>query len=331
MAAISEKLLLTWIDTRTSRLQVMNLHAMNMKFRIGLLAVTAGLLLAACSITGEPEAVLVGGATGRQGGAVVDELLARGYRVRALTRNPQSDAAQSLGARGVEVVAGDYGDRDSLDAAMRDIHKVFFYSGFSPDELDEGLNVIAAAKAAGVRHLVYSSGAAAEPGKGIPGAKMEIEKAILNSGLPYTVFRPVAFMENFESLKKSIVKSGVTDSRAPDRMLHFIAVRDIGLFVGEAFDKPGRWQGKAINIAGDRMTVQQHVDIFSEALGRPVPYRQLPLAEFLAAMPKPLRPLFRWYDEVGYTADVEALRRELPQLTTLRQYLRSAGWSEAAI
>ena len=44
-------------------------------------------------------------------------------------------------------------------------------------------------------------------------------------------------------------------------------------------------------------------------------------------MPKPLRPLFRWYDEVGYIADVDALRRELPQLTTLREYLESNGWS----
>lgn len=290
-------------------------------------AAFAAAVLSACSVTGESEIVLVGGATGRQGSAVVDELLGRGYRVRALTRNPESDKAQALSARGVEVVSGNYGDRDSLDAAMRDIRKVFFYSGFSPNELSEGLNVIAAAQAAGVRHLVYSSGAAAEPGKGIPGAKMEVEKAIVESGLPYTVFRPVAFMENFEGLKKRIITAGITDSRAPDRVLHFIAVRDIGLFVGEAFDNPARWQGAAINIAGDRMTVQQHVDIFSEALGRPVPYRQLPLEEFLAAMPKPLRPLFRWYDEVGYIADVDALRRELPQLTTLRDYLASNGWS----
>jgi uncharacterized protein YbjT (DUF2867 family) len=296
-----------------------------------LLTVCAGLLLAACIGTGKKETVLVGGATGRQGGAVVDELLARGYQVRALTRKPESDKAQALTARGVEVVQGNYGDRASLDAAMRDVRNVFFYSGFSTNELNEGLNVIAAAKDAGVQHLIYSSGAAAEPGKGIPGAKMDVERAIVSSGVPYTVFRPVAFMENFAGLKKRIGKLGITDSRAPDRILHFISVRDIGLFVGEAFDKPARWQGKAVNIASDRMTVQQHVDAFSAVLGRPVPYQQLPLDEFLAGMPKPLRPLFRWYDEVGYSADVDTFRKELPQLTTLQDYLQSSGWSPADI
>lgn len=285
------------------------------------------MLSAACSMTGGQETVLVGGATGRQGGAVVDELLLRGYDVRALTRRPQSKQALALAARGVEVVQGDYGDRESLDAAMTGVRKVFFYSGFSRDELNEGLAVVAAAKRAGVRHLIYSSGAAAEPGRGIPGAKMDIELTIIESGIPYTVFRPVAFMENYAGLKESIKKFGVVDSRAPERMLHFIAVRDIGVFVGEAFDKPRRWQGQAVNIAGDRMTVQQHVDVFSEALGRPVPYQRMPLDAFLATLPKPLRPLFRWYDEVGYSADVEAYRKELPQLTTLRDYLYETGWN----
>ncbi len=268
----------------------------------------------------------MGGATGRQGSAVVEELLERGYRVRALTRKPGSDQAQALAARGVEVVQGNYGDRASLDAAMRGVRKVFFYSGFSRDELQEGRNVIAAASAAGVTHLVYSSGAAAEPGRGIPGAKMSIEQDIVTGDIPFTVLRPVAFMENFNAMKKGILAKGVIESRGPERMLHFIAVRDIGRFVGAAFDNPERWLGQAVNIAGDRMTVQQHVDVFSEVLGRPVAYQQVPLEEYLAAMPRPLRPLFRWYEEVGYAADVEQFRREMPQLITLQEFLRTQGW-----
>ena len=136
------------------------------------------LLAAGCTTGGptEPETVLVGGATGRQGTAVVDELLLRGYRVRGLTRKPDGKKALALAAKGVEVVQGDYGEPDSLRAAMEGIDKMFFYSGFSRNELAEGQNVIAAAKQSGIAHLIYSSGAAAEPGKGVEGSpKMLVE------------------------------------------------------------------------------------------------------------------------------------------------------------
>jgi uncharacterized protein YbjT (DUF2867 family) len=298
------------------------------RFSCGFLSILLAIWLTGCVVPVTPETVLVGGATGRQGNAVVDELLSRGYRVRALTRSPDGKKAMALAGRGAEVVRGDYGDRASLDAAMTGVRKVFFYSGFSRNELEEGLNVLAAAKEAGIEHLIYSSGAAAEPGKGIPGAKMDIELAVVESGLSYTVFRPVAFLENYAAMKKRIASAGITDSRAPDRMLHFIAVRDIGLFVGEAFAHPDRWQGVAINIAGDRLTVQEHVDVFSEVMGQPVQYNRMPLDAFLSSLPKPLRPLFRWYDEVGYEADVDGLRQQLPQLTTLGQYLEANGWKQ---
>lgn len=275
------------------------------------------------------ETILVGGATGRQGNAVVDELLSRGYQVRGLTRKPEGRKAERLAEKGVAVVQGDYGDTESLLAAMDGIDKVFFYSGFSRNEVAEGVNVIAAAKASGIQHLVYSSGAAAEPGNGPEGAaKTEVELALVDSGVPYTVFRPVAFYENFDRQQKRIAASGIVDSRDPDRMLHFIAIRDIGFFVGEAFDHPDQWLDRAVNIAGDAMTVQAYVDTFSAVMGREISYNQLPLDEYLASMPKPLRPLFRWYDEVGYEVDVDALRSEYPHLITLDQYLRATGWED---
>jgi uncharacterized protein YbjT (DUF2867 family) len=283
--------------------------------------------LAAWSVAADSRTVLVGGATGRQGNAVVDELLARGYSVRGLTRKPDSKGAIALADKGVEVVQGDYADPDSLLAAMQGVATVFFYSGFGRNEVAEGNNVINAAKASGIKHLVYSSGAAAEPGIGIEGsAKAQVELAIIASGIPYTVLRPVAFMENFNRQQKRTAKMGVIDSRDPDRMLHFIAIRDIGFLAGEAIEHPEVWVGKAVNIAGDSMTVEAYVDTYSEVMGREVVYTQLPLEQYLQTMPKPLRPLFKWYDEVGYTADVEGLRQRYPELMTLDQYLRATGW-----
>ena len=292
--------------------------------RFGLLLILG---LASWAVADDSQTVLVGGATGRQGNAVVDELLARGYAVRGLTRKPDSKGAVALAAKGVEVVQGDYADPDSLLAAMQDVDAVFFYSGFARNEAEEGNNVINAAKASGVKHLVYSSGAAAEPGVGIEdSAKAQVELAIIASGIPYTVLRPVAFMENFARQQKRTAKMGIIDSRDPDRLLHFIAIRDIGFLAGEAIEYPEEWIGKAVNIAGDGMTVEAYVDTYSDVMGREIVYTQLPLEQYLQTMPKPLRPLFKWYDEVGYTADVAGLRTRYPNLMTLDQYLRATGW-----
>ena len=98
----------------------------------GVLLTLAGTAMAA------EQTILVTGATGRQGGAVVDALQARGYAVRGMTRKPEGKKAQKLSAQGVEVVQGDFGDPASLSAAMADVHGVFFYSGFSPKRAHRG-------------------------------------------------------------------------------------------------------------------------------------------------------------------------------------------------
>jgi uncharacterized protein YbjT (DUF2867 family) len=291
------------------------------------LLVVVGLLSVAGVSAADSELVLVGGATGRQGSAVVDELLKRGFAVRGLTRKPESKGATALAGKGVEVVQGDYGNPESLLAAMQGIKKVFFYSGFSRNEVAEGQNVIAAARESGVTQLVYSSGAAAEPGVGITGsAKEQVELAVVNSGIPYTVLRPVAFMENFDRQQKRTANMGVIESRGPERNLCFIATHDIGFIAAEAFVDPDYWLGKAENIAGDCMTVAEYTATYSAVMGRDISYTQLPLEQYLQTMPKPLRPLFAWYDAVGYTADIEGLRARYPNLLTLDQYLRATGW-----
>ena len=275
------------------------------------------------------DTVLVGGATGRQGNAAIDALLARGYSVRCLTRKPDGKKARAIAELCSELVTGDYADPASLDAAMQGLDKVFFYSGFSRNELAEGDNVIAAAKRAGIKHLVYSSGAAAEPGKGITGSpKMQIEENLIASGVPYTVLRPVAFMENFDGQQQRTLAQGIFESRGPDRTLAFISIHDIGFFVAEAFEHPEQWLNRAVNIAGDRMTVQEYVDTFSRVMGTEITYNRLPLDEYLEMYPKPLRPLFAWYDEVGYDADVTALRTRYRHLITLEQYLIDTGWQD---
>src|SRR4029077_20033487 len=105
--------------------------------------------------------VLVTGATGKQGSAVVEALLARGHQVRALTRNPASPSANRLRQQGVEIAVGDFSDHDSLVRAARGADAVYAmstpYEQGAEKEIAQGMSITDAAKAAGVAHLVYSS------------------------------------------------------------------------------------------------------------------------------------------------------------------------------
>jgi uncharacterized protein YbjT (DUF2867 family) len=105
--------------------------------------------------------ILVTGATGQQGGATARELLAKGYAVRAMTRNPGSEKAAALGKLGAEVVKGDLDDRSSLEGAAKDIWGVFavqntWEAGVEGEE-KQGKLMAEVAKNAGVQHFVYAS------------------------------------------------------------------------------------------------------------------------------------------------------------------------------
>jgi uncharacterized protein YbjT (DUF2867 family) len=138
-----------------------------------------------------------------QGGAAVRHMLPKGWRLRALTRNPQSQAGQSLAREGVELVQGDMEDTNSLARAATGVYGIYSVQDFwaigAKREVQQGKNVADAAKKAGVRHFVYSSVGGAERKTGIPHweSKWEVEKHIRGLGLPATVIRPVTFMEGY--------------------------------------------------------------------------------------------------------------------------------------
>ena len=144
--------------------------------------------------------ILVCGATGSQGGAVARRLLDRGFRVRALTRDPQKPEAQALADGGAEVVQGDMDDRSSVEEVLEDTYGVlsvqnFWETGYDR-EVQQGETVADAANAAGVEHFVYSSVGSAHRRTGIPHfeSKREVEEHVRELGLPYTILRPVFFM-----------------------------------------------------------------------------------------------------------------------------------------
>jgi uncharacterized protein YbjT (DUF2867 family) len=225
----------------------------------------------------DTKIVLVTGATGHQGGAVARELAAHGYRVRAMTRKPQSDAARSLGKLGAELVQGDLDDEASIERALAGAWGAFsvqntWEAGVEKEEI-QGKRFAKAAREAGVQHFVYTSVASAHRKTGIPHFenKWRIEETIRALGFPsHVVIRPVFFMENFLSpwFKPGIVSGQLMMGIRPQTALQMIAVEDIGKYGRWAFDNPEKLNGRAIDIAGDARTMPDTARVIAGAAGK---------------------------------------------------------------
>lgn len=276
------------------------------------------------------DAIVVLGGTGRQGGAVARELLRRGHPVRAVVRDPAK--ARPLAAAGAELVRGDLDDPVSLDAALTGAYGVFSVQTFTgPDglagEVRQGRAVADAAARAGVRHLVYSSVAGAERDSGIPHfeSKYEVERHIAELGLPATILRPVFFLDNFAEMGPQPADGGgqvLTLALPPDVPLQMIASRDIGAFAADAFEQPETYLGSAVEIAGDELTPTRIAEVFTEVTGEPTTFRSQPVEE-LRAYSAEMATMFAWFAAAGFRADLPALRRLRPDLTTLADWLRT--------
>jgi uncharacterized protein YbjT (DUF2867 family) len=281
--------------------------------------------------------ILVTGATGKQGGAAAHELLKRGWRVRALVRNPQKPEALALAGRGAELIQGDLDDRASLDPAIQGATGVFSVQNFwetgEAREIAQGKALADAAKAAGVQHFVYSSVGGAERGSGLSHfeSKWLIEKHIHALGLPATILRPVFFMDNYESpaFRGGILQGQLAMGIGPNRTLQMIAVEDIGIFTALAFERPQEFLGKALEIAGDELTIPRAAEILSKLVGRPVKYVQQPI-EQVRSFSKEYAEMYEWFEAKGYAADIPALRKLHPKLKTFEDWARTRNWASAS-
>src|SRR4028119_865958 len=281
--------------------------------------------------------ILVCGATGNQGGAVARSLLDRGFQVRALTRDSQKSEAQALADQGAEVVQGDMEDRSDMEQVLEGVYGIFSVQSFWETgydrEVQQGKTVADAVKAAGVQHCVYSSVGSAHRQTGIPhfDSKWEVEEHLRELDLPYTVLRPVFLMQNWEMMREPILGGTLPQPLDPDKPLQHVAVEDIGAFATTAFEHPDEWIGREVDIAGDEQTMPEIAETFGRVIGSEVDYYQVPWDQFEEQMGEELAVMYRWFNDVGYEADTDALRREHPDLTTFERYLRSHGWEGAEL
>ncbi|TBC94834.1 NmrA/HSCARG family protein [Rhizobium leguminosarum] len=282
------------------------------------------------------RSVLVTGATGQQGGAVARALMTRGRRVKAITRRPESDGAKRLTAAGAQVVAGDLDDAASVAAAAEGVNAMFLmgnsYEAGTDAETRQGIAAADAAKAAGIGHLIYSSVADADKTTGIPhfDSKYLVEKHIAGLGIPYTISAPVAFMENtvapwaIDGLRQGVYAAALP----PARVLQQVTIDDIGAFVATLAERREQVFGKRFDIAGDELSGEQQAKILSEVLGRPITYRELPIAA-IRQQSEDTALMFEWFDRTGYDADIAALRRDFPDVGwhSYADWARGFDWS----
>ena len=247
--------------------------------------------------------IAVTGATGAQGGGLVRAILAdpRGeFAVRAITRKPTGDAARALARQGVEVVAADLDDPASVEKAFAGAYGAFcvtnFWEHFSPEkELAQADALAHAAKAAGVRHAVWST--LDDTRKRVPlddprmptlkdkykvphfDAKGEADHFFSDLGVPTTYLLTSFYWDNLIGFGMG-PKKGADGKLAfvlpmADKKLPGIAAEDIGKCAFGVFSRPDLI-GKTVGIAGEHLTGEQMAAALGRALGQPVAYAYVP-------------------------------------------------------
>jgi uncharacterized protein YbjT (DUF2867 family) len=248
--------------------------------------------------------IAVVGATGAQGGGLVRAILDDPdgeFTARAITRNPDSDGAQQLAALGAEVVGADLDDVESLKRAFDGAYGAFcvtaFWEHFSPEkEMAQVRNMAAAAKNAGVEHVIWST--LEDTRQWVPldddrmptlmgryqvphfDGKGESDRVFADLGVPTTFLLTSFYWDN-------LIHFGMGPRRGDDGRLVFalpmgdrklpgIAVEDIGRSALGIFKRGGELVGKRVGIAGEHLTGEEMAGALSRALGREVIYSPVP-------------------------------------------------------
>jgi uncharacterized protein YbjT (DUF2867 family) len=258
--------------------------------------------------------VLVTGATGTQGGAVLRGILDRGDRpVAALVRDPDAPRARALAELGVELRRGDLSDPASLTTAFSDVAAVYAVTtpfGDGPEaEVAQGEAIVDAAERAGLPWLVLASVAAADRAD-VPHfvSKARIERRLAASSVPWTVVAPSYFYENVAGAARQATESGRLGMPLPaDVPLHQVALADLAAVVAAIIGRRDEHLGVRVEVAGDDPTPAQ----MAAALG--ATFEEQPLAE-VQARSADLGAMYAFLAGEGYAIDVAAVRARYPEV-----------------
>lgn len=215
--------------------------------------------------------ILVVGGTGMVGAEAVRQLAARGAAVRVMSRSPERAAAQP---KGVDGVVGDLADPKSLPAAFTGASALLLITALDPAETRHGLAALEAAKAAGIRKVVYMTVHRLEDGRHIPhfASKLPVVEAIKDSRIAYALIEPNNFYQNDLWFEAAITRLGLYPQPLGPVGLNRVDVRDIAEAAANALTGPGH-EGEAYPLVGpEALTGAMVAEAFGRRLGREVRY-----------------------------------------------------------
>ena len=262
--------------------------------------------------------ILVTGAAGKTGQAVIKALVARRQPVRALVRrDEQTQIVKSLGAK--EATVGDMRDVTTLTRSMRGAHAVYHICpNVSPDEITIGKAAITAAREAGVKQFVFHSVMHPQTeAMTHHWNKMRIEEALFDSELAYTILQPASYMQNVLGGWKGIVENGVyTVPYTVEARMSMVDLEDVAQAAAIVLTEPGHL-GSTYELAGPEILTQTQVaEILSKHLKRPVRAEQITIETWTHQAQasgmgeyqiKTLIKMFQYYNRNGFWGNPHTL------------------------
>lgn len=224
--------------------------------------------------------ILVTAASGNIGRELVQQLKAAGANVIAGSSSGKS--VDGVNSRHV-----DFADVASLKTAFAGIDTLFLLLPLVPKKVELAKNAISAAKAAGVKHIVRSSGAGADPSAGfaLPKLQGDIDQLIIDSGIAYTLVRPATFMQNFATYFAGMIQGGALYLPQGEGRVSFIDVRDIAAVNATILQHPAAHAGQAYTLTGgEAVSNAEAVKWIGKAIGKTVNYVAVPDAAAIESM-----------------------------------------------
>jgi uncharacterized protein YbjT (DUF2867 family) len=259
------------------------------------------------------HSILVAGASGNIGREVFRNLQAQGANVTALRSKPDGSGAR----------VADYADVNALTAAFAGIDTLFVVLPLVPHKRELARNVAAAAKQAGVKHIVRASGAGADAKSSfaLPRMQGEVDDILAQSGAATTFLRNAGFMQNYATFLAPMVKGGMIYAATNDAKQSLIDVRDIAAVATKIVLSPQTHANRAYTLTGgESLTDNERAAILGHAIGRPVGYTAIPIEAASNTMKNEWHmpaPLVEWMDSLNTIVSAGYAGQVSPDVETL--------------
>ncbi len=290
------------------------------------------------------ETIIVCGATGKQGSAVLNSLVdSKKFKVIALSRNPEGKKALAIKKRGVEVQKADLLNKASLIKAFEHAYGVFGVT--TPEtakgkidtrmEKEQGFNIVDACLENNIKHLVLSTVLyISDEQMSIPyvRSKQDIETYAIAHKIPYTFLRPASFIDEIGGPYLPVKKHSVVGMADGDAKVPYIACKDIGIFAKMAFESPEKYLGKKLNLVADFLSGDELATLLNKATHGRIKRHKAPPKWMMKIFAREWLPLREFFEKCGrppypeeMTAALINCKKQHPQMLSFQRFIELHG------